>query len=73
MTDPESVELRGPIPLWVCEVLDAVSMARGTTRLEVVREVLEPWAKERIHESTLVLRVSRRNGHAAEKDGEGTE
>ena len=56
------IELRGTVNRDITDVLDAVAMARGCSRMDVVEEVLAEWMAKKIHESTLVLRLSRREG-----------
>lgn len=73
MSDEVQVELRGPISRWIADVLDAVSLARRVSRTEVVNTVLEEWAKERLHEASLLTRVSRGNGSQPEKSGRSPE
>lgn len=56
------VELRGDIPRDVADVLDAVSQARRVSRMELVTSVLQEWADAKLHEATLVVRVTRSEG-----------
>ncbi len=65
--DPSRVELRGDIDRDVADVLDAVAKARRVSRMEVVAAVLGEWAKDKLHESTLVLRLARREGMKPER------
>lgn len=39
-------------------VIDAYCSATGRCRSDVVREILALWAKEKLHEATLILRVA---------------
>lgn len=57
----DKVELRGEVPRDLIDVIDAVAMARGCTRMEMVQQVLHAWACDRVHESTLIQRVTRGN------------
>jgi len=66
----DTVELRGPCDREIVDVLDAHANARGLTRTQMVNAVLGEWARDRIHESTVVLRVLRINPLLA--DGTGT-
>ena len=65
--DPSRVELRGDIDRDVADVLDAVAKARRVSRMDVVASVLGDWAKDKIHESTIVLRLARGQGNATER------
>ncbi len=49
-------------------VIDAYCSATGRCRTEVVREILAAWAKDKLHEATLILRVSGRNPVRSESD-----
>lgn len=62
----EKVELRGDIARDVCDVLDAVSKAKRISRMELVAQVLKGWADDKIHESILVTRLTRREGSRGE-------
>ena len=62
----DTVELRGDSPRAVINVLDAVSMARGVTRMSLVNEILSEWASNKLHESTLIQRLKLENPQAAE-------
>lgn len=64
--DPSLVELRGDVSREVIDVIDAVAKAKRRSRMEIVELVLREWADAKRHESTLVLRLSRREGSAAE-------
>lgn len=44
-TRPARVELRGPCPKRVVDLLDAVSLARSRTRMQLVNEILSEWAR----------------------------
>lgn len=57
----ESVELRGPCPREVVDVLDAISQSKRITRMELVTRILKLWANERFNEAMLVQRVTRGN------------
>ena len=60
------IELRGDIPRDVADVLDAVSMANSCSRIDVVNEILHEWASERVHEASVIMRVTRGNPPAGE-------
>lgn len=61
-SDPTRIELRGDVARDITDVLDAVARARRCSRMEVVEKVLAEWASSKVHESTLVLRLARRDG-----------
>ena len=63
------VELRGLAPRKTVDVLDAVALARKVSRTDIVNEVLAEWAAARVHESKLVLRVTKREGTIKEASG----
>ena len=66
VADPTRIELRGDVDRCVTDVLDAVAKARRVSRMEVVESVLREWADRTIHESTLVLRLTRGQGSKRE-------
>lgn len=63
---PDKVELRGDVSRDITDVLDAVAKAKRCSRMDVVEAVLKEWMEHKIHESTLVLRLSRREGSGRE-------
>lgn len=66
MADP-FVEIRGELPVEIVEVLDAVAQATpGASRMSLMREILGKWASQKVHESTLVMRVRGGNGNRTE-------
>ncbi len=67
--DMPMVELRGECPRETVSVLDAISLARGITRTELVNTVLGEWAKQTTHEAMLVARVMRGNPVMADTAG----
>lgn len=60
-TDRPTVELRGPCPRDIVDVIDAISSARDMDRMALVVEVLRDWARGRLHEATVLARVTRGN------------
>lgn len=62
----EPVELRGDCNRDVVDIIDAVAKARRLTRTQVWLGVVEQWAKETVHEATLVTRLARGKGSDAE-------
>jgi hypothetical protein len=67
------IELRGMCPREVVDVLDAVSVAKGLTRTDLVNRILLDWAKRKHHEAMLVHRVTRGNPPAADGPWKATE
>lgn len=64
MVNPETVELRGQAPRELVDVLDAVSTHRHITRTDLVNEILAKWAEDKLHEATLVIRITNSNGRS---------
>lgn len=56
MREP-SAELRVQVPRRFVDMLDAVSLARGCHRTELLIEVLDQWHRSRVREATLIQRV----------------
>ncbi|MCC6530946.1 MAG: hypothetical protein IT531_00215 [Burkholderiales bacterium] len=65
--DRIQVELRGHVDKDIIDVIDAVSIARDVTRIDVVEEVLRRWADERVKEAKLMNRLVRREGSSPER------
>ena len=53
----DQVELRGLVPRYVVDVVDAVAIYKGVDRIEVVRTALKQWAEEKIREAELIGRM----------------
>lgn len=73
-TSDETVELRGPAPRWVIDILDAVQLSdanRWPSRMALANEILGAWAEKKVHEAQSIHRVLRRNGSPGEDDGKG--
>lgn len=68
---PLKVELRGDIAREVADVLDAVSQHKRISRFELVNLILQDWTDEKLHESMMVVRVTRREGCDGVLDGRG--
>jgi len=66
----ETAELRMQVPRKLLEVFDAVSIARGKERFELVIEELSKSADRWVHEATLIQRVTQGNPTLSETDGE---
>lgn len=64
--DTLSVELRGECPRLTVDVLDAVSGSRRITRTELVNQIPGEWARQQLHEASLIARVTRGNPEAAD-------
>lgn len=54
----DKVELRVEIPRDIANVLDGFSLAQDKKRTELVNEILEDWARRRVHEWNLLGRVA---------------
>lgn len=65
----DTAELRMQVPRRLLEVFDAVSMARGQERFELVIEELSKSADRWVHEATLIQRVTRGNTSLSETNG----
>lgn len=73
MDGAEQVELRQMMPRAVADVLDAVSLARGLTRTDLVNQILVEYTDKRVHEATLICRLSRGNPCASDTSGRKTD
>lgn len=69
----ENVELRGPCPRGIVDVIDAWSQAKRITRTEAVNHILRAWAMEKMHEHSVIGRVTRGNPPLAETCAEQAE
>lgn len=65
MSDADLRDLRAKLHAETDQVLDAVSRATGKDKSEIVREVMQAWAKEEVHKATMVLRLTDRKGTGA--------
>jgi hypothetical protein len=52
------IELRGSAPRPLIDVLDAVSSHRRVSRWDLITEILEHWADDKMAETTAILRVT---------------
>lgn len=59
-------EIRPEVETWIVQVLDGVSAARRTNRTALVCEILREWALLRLHEASLIERVTRGNPDVAD-------
>jgi hypothetical protein len=55
-------DLRANITETADQVIEAMSLATGQTKQELVRKILDDWAAARIHEATLITRLAPCNG-----------
>lgn len=69
----DAIELRGTCPRETVDVLDAVSAARGMSRIQIVNEVLGEWARQQMHVANVLQRVLRRNPAHGESGGKAAE
>lgn len=58
----EPVEIRVDLEREYSDVIDAVAKAKGISRTQIVLKILREWSEEKVHESTLVLRLAKREG-----------
>jgi len=59
-----TVELRGPCPKDVVDVIDAVAHAKRLDRTSMVNRILSEWADQKLLESQCIQRVTRGNPNA---------
>lgn len=64
-----TVELRGPCPKEIVDVIDAVSHAKRIDRTAMVNRILAEWAEQKLHEANCIHNVTRGNP-AIRKDSE---
>ena len=69
----DTVELRGMVPRDIVDVIDAVAISRKLSRIDVVNEVLLAYVAERVHEATVISRITRGNPRLAEMAGGSAE
>lgn len=55
-------DLRASISVTADQVLDALARANDSTKQELVRKILDDWAAHKIHEATLIHRLSPGDG-----------
>lgn len=60
MADP--VEIRCDLERECSDVIDAVAKAKGISRTQMTLMILREWTRDKVHESTLVHRLTRANG-----------
>ena len=69
----ELIDYRTKVDETTRSVLDAVARATGEDMAVIGRDVLAQWAKNKIHEASLIQRMTKREGTGREtkgKDGE---
>jgi hypothetical protein len=57
----DTVELRGDIPRELADVLDAVSIAEGRSRVQQVIVVISEWAERQRRIATVLHQITKRN------------
>ena len=67
MVPDNLIELRGMTPRSTIDVLDAVSIARKVTRIELVNEILGSWATEQMHIAQRICSVVGHNPQHSEE------
>lgn len=59
--EESSVELRGPCPREIVDVVDAWSQAKCMSRTQAVNLILKEWAVRKLHEHSVFSRVTKGN------------
>ena len=59
--EENSVELRGPCPREIVDVVDAWSQSKCMTRTAAVNQILRDWAVQKLHEHSVFARVTKGN------------
>lgn len=68
MSHEHKTEIRVEVDAVEVCVMDGYCQASGRNRTDVIRELLAKWSAEKLHESTLICRVSGCNPFAPEGD-----
>lgn len=63
----DDVEVRPMVPREICDVIDAVSIARGMNRTQMVNRILSEWARDQRHALMVLNRLTK--GNPPEPDG----
>jgi hypothetical protein len=71
--EDSSVELRGPCPREIVDVVDAWSQAKCMTRTQAVNLILKDWALRKLHEHSVFARVTKGNPLLKDAHGERAE
>lgn len=69
----ELIDFRTKVDETTRSVLDAVARATGEDMAAIGRDVLAQWAKNKIHEASLIQRMTKREGMGRETKGNGGE
>ncbi len=69
MAERDSVELRTECPRETVDVLDAFSVAHRINRGQLVVRILSEWARERLHEHSVLAKVARLTPEALDEFG----
>lgn len=65
--DAELIDVRGPLPRWQIDVLDAIVQATpGESRINLLRQIVGQWCERELHKASLLRRVTRGNGSGRE-------
>lgn len=66
MKHVDPVELRGDIERDIVDYLDVMSSTRRQSRMELVESILREWVDNKVHESSVIVRLARSKGRAGE-------
>lgn len=72
-SESEAPEVGQNTPRPVVEMLDAVCIAEGKTRGQLVNEILTAWATKKAHEWNVIARITRSNPMPSEAAGKMAE
>jgi len=67
----ELIDYRTKVDETTRSVLDAVARATGEDMAAIGRDVLAQWAKKKIHEASLIQRMTKGEGNKRESRGNG--
>ena len=68
MAANDNVELRGLCQRETIDILDAVSLSRRISRIELVNEILAAWCTDELRRATLVYRAAHGNPQPADSN-----
>lgn len=57
----QTTEIRFEVDTQVVQVIDSLVQLRGGSRTKVIKEIIENWTAEKIHEASLICRVANVN------------
>ena len=60
-TMDDGVELRGMCPREIVDVIDGWSQAKRITRTDAVNHILRMWARQKLHEHSVIAKVTKNN------------